>query len=278
MNTFTDWPNDDFPLDRVVRAQPVERYHAPPLPETYGAEVDAFARHREIPGHNQEALASAHLLLIGGGGLNSWVGLGLARSGATSIAITDHDLAERTNLSRQHFFADDLGQSKAFRLARNLKSHMIAGGQLTGIALPFQVALSQIELDADIFIVGVDNNPCRLAAAREARARRIPAVFTMLSSTDGMRCQCFLQGPRPEDPCLWCALPNLDPDHAAPCAAAIISSCFLAGALTLFFVHRALMGWPQGVEPFNWREADLLGLVPDKVGRVTKRTGCKVCG
>ena len=122
----------------------------------------------------------------------------------------------------------------------------------------------------------MDNNACRLFAAQFARRRQIPAVFTMLSR-DGMRCQSFLQGPEPADPCLWCALPNLDPESAAPCVAAIISSCFLASSFAVFFAHRALMGWPESVEAFNWREADLLGTTPDRVGQIKRRSDRPVC-
>jgi hypothetical protein len=97
-------------------------------------------------------------------------------------------------------------------------------------------------------------------------------------SRDGMRCHCFLQGPDPEDACLWCALPNLDPENRAPCAAAIISSCFLAAAYTTFFVHRALMGWSAQMERFNWREGDLTAAVPERTGNVRRRADCPVCG
>lgn len=257
--------------------QLIESVTAPPLPRRHDAEADTFARHQGIPGHDQEALGKARIVLVGGGGLNSWTAVALARSGVSSLTIIDHDLADRTNASRQLYFADDMGQPKAFRLTRNLQGHAVAGAQLMGIALRFEQAVKEFPLPADLLVVGVDNNACRLFAAREARARRIPAVFTMLSR-DGMRCQCFLQGPNPGEPCLWCALPNLDPGKAAPCAAAVVTSCFLASAFTVFFAHRALMGWPKGMKPFNWREADLLGAAPDQVGRVPKRRNCVVCG
>jgi len=257
--------------------QLIESVTAPSLPRRHEAEADTFARHQGIPGHDQEALGKARILLVGGGGLNSWTAVALARSGARSLTIVDHDLADRTNASRQLYFADDMGHPKGFRLARNLLGHAVAGAELTGIALRFEQAAEEFDLQTDLLVVGVDNNACRLFAVREARARKIPAVFTMLSR-DGMRCQCFLQGPDPESPCLWCALPNLDPDKAAPCAAAVISSCFLAAAFAVFFSHRALMGWPKGMEPFNWREADLLGQAPDQLGRVRKRRNCAVCG
>jgi molybdopterin/thiamine biosynthesis adenylyltransferase len=256
--------------------QIIESVTVPPLPQRHEAEADTFARHRGIPGHDQKALSEARILLVGGGGLNSWTALALARSGSRSLTIVDHDLADRTNASRQLYFADDLGQPKSLRLVRNLKGHAVAGAELTGIARRFQQAAKEFDLQPDLLVIGVDNNACRLFAVREALARRIPAVFTMLSR-DGMRCQCFLQGSDPECPCLWCALPNLDPDKAAPCAAAVISSCFLAAAFAVFFSHRALMGWPKEIEPFNWREADLLGATPDQLGRVRKRRNCPVC-
>ena len=125
-----------------------------------------------------------------------------------------------------------------------------------------------------MLVVGVNSNGCRIAVVKEAR-RHIPAVFTMLWR-DGMRCQCFLQGASPLDACLWCALPNLDPEKIVPCAAAIISSCFLAAGLTIFFVHRALMGWGD-LERFNWRETDLSGMTPDRKGMIQKREDCRVC-
>jgi molybdopterin/thiamine biosynthesis adenylyltransferase len=199
----------------------------------------------------------------------------LARSGAKFLTVIDHDRADRTNLARQFFFKEDLGQPKGIRLAKNLTSQAAGGGTITGIGLAFEEAIEQYALPADIFVVGVDNNACRLKAAQVARRRHIPAVFTMLSG-DGMRCQAFLQGASPLDPCLWCALPNLDPEKILPCASAIISSCFLASALTIFFVHRALMGWGD-IKPFNWREADLSGMTSDKTGMIQKRDDCPVC-
>jgi hypothetical protein len=168
-----------------------------------------------------------------------------------------------------------LGQPKGIRLAKNLANQAVGGATITGIGLPFEEAIEKYSLPADILVVGVDNNVCRLKTVQVARRRRIPAVFTMLSR-DAMRCQTFLQSASPLEPCLWCALPNLDPERILPCASAIISSCFLASALTVFFVHRALMGWGK-LEPFNWREADLSGMTDDRKGTIQKRHNCPVC-
>ncbi len=268
--------NEIFPEDLLHPKQIIKTFESPAMPVGHPAEPDLFARHLGIPGHDQAALEAARILMAGAGGLNSWAALALARSGARSIVITDDDLIDRTNLSRQFYFAGDLGERKGLRLAHNISAQAVGKASVTGIALPFEQAVKEFALPADILIVGVDNNACRLQCVQEARKRGIPAVFTMLSR-DGMRCQCFLQGPLPSDPCLWCALPNLDPENIAPCASAIITSCFLASAFTIFFVHRALMGWPEGVKSFNWREADLLGVVPDSKGLIVRRADCAVC-
>jgi hypothetical protein len=86
----------------------------------------------------------------------------------------------------------------------------------------------------------------------------IPAIFAMLSA-DAMRTHVFLQGADPRDACVRCVLSNM-------CA-----------AFATFFVHRALMGWPEGIEPFNWSEADLMGIAPDRTGVVQRRSDCPTC-
>lgn len=273
--TMKDVPTGEFPLELLILENPLETFRAEEIKASHPAEADLFARHQGIPGHHQKRLEEARIVLVGGGGLNSWAGLGLTRSGAKSLTIIDHDRTDRTNLARQFFFKEDLGHPKGIRLAKNLTSQAVGGATITGISLPFEEAIEQYPLPADIFVVGVDNNACRLKAAQVARRRHIPAVFSMLSG-DGMRCQTFLQDASSLAPCLWCALPNLDPDKIMPCASAIISSCFLASALTVFFVHRALMGWGR-VESFNWREADLSGMAVDRTGMIQKRNGCPVC-
>jgi molybdopterin/thiamine biosynthesis adenylyltransferase len=276
MNTSIDSPFDDFPAHLFDDRDRVEVLQAEPLPAAHSAEVDLFDRQRRVPGHHQLVIDSARVVLAGAGGLNSWVAAALLRAGFSAITIIDPDTVERTNLTRQLFYREDLGHPKAVSLANNVIPHSVNAARITAIPLRFEEAAERYPLPADILIVGVDNNACRQEAVRFARRRGIPAVFSMLSQ-DGLRCNVFLQGAGNSDPCLWCALPNLDVDRAMPCAAAFIPSCFLASAFTLFFVFRALMGWPEGSEPFNWREADLFSLSPERTGLITRRSTCPVC-
>lgn len=245
-------------------------------PPAHPAESDCFARQREVPGHSQELLESARITLIGAGGLGSWVAVALARSGARSLTIVEPDCFDRTNASRQLMYSQDLGQSKAFAVAANLAPHMVGGGVITAIRLPFRDAMLKYAIGADVLVALVDNNAARLEASRYARHSRIPVVFGMLS-IDSMRCHVFLQGPRPEHACLACALPNLDPDAVAPCAAVTIASCLLVAGHVTFFVHRTLMRWPENIEPINWRECDLLGRVEDRAAFVERRRDCSLC-
>jgi|CXWL01.1.fsa_nt_gi molybdopterin/thiamine biosynthesis adenylyltransferase len=254
---------------------PIEVFRSAEIAATHPAEADLFARHEGIPAHDQKRLAEARIVLVGAGGLNSWAGVGLARSGARSISVIDDDRVDRTNLSRQFFDADDLGRLKGKALAQKLARQAVGGAVATGVGLNFEEILEAYPLPADIFVAGVDNNECRMQVVREARRRNIPAVFTMLSR-DGMRCQTFLQSASTLEPCLWCALPNLNPEQVAPCASAIISSCLMASAFTIFFTHRAIMGWGN-IPYFNWRESDLSGIAPDRTGVIKRRDDCTIC-
>ena len=264
-----------FPEELLPNENPVETFSRAEVLLSHPAEPELFVRHEGVPAHDQDVLKRCRISLIGAGGLNGWTALGLVRSGATMVTIIDDDRVDRSNLSRQFFLDNDLGHVKGVQLARNIAGHAMAGGTVTGVGLNFADAMERYPLPADVFVAGVDNNECRLQVVREARRRQIPAVFTMLS-TDGMRCQSFLQGSRRPGPCLWCALPNLDPEKIMPCASAIVTSCYLAASFAIYFTHRAIMGWGN-LKPFNWREADLSGMTPDRTGFVQKRQDCPIC-
>lgn len=220
-------------------------------------------------------LCAADIAMIGAGGIGCVTAQGVLRSGCRSLTIIEKELVERSNLSRQLFFAADIGKWKAFSLAENLKAHATTPTRIIAIAWPFEKVIEQLNLSVSVAIFGVDNDLCRLVGAAWARQLGIPAVFTMLSE-DGMRCHSFLQGPNPTDACLHCAVPTLNRGTEMFCAAAVIESCYLAATYTLFFCHKALMGWGK-IKPFNWREADLLAQTPERTGFVKQRSQCPTC-
>lgn len=59
--------------------------------------------------------------IAGVGGIGSNIAVNLVRSGINSLTIVDFDLVEPSNLNRQFYFIDQVGQQKVEALAVNLR-------------------------------------------------------------------------------------------------------------------------------------------------------------
>jgi len=261
-----DWPFADTNSEPVLIELTSDGF---PL-ESHPAEASLFCRQSAMPGHSQDAIERAHVVVAGAGGLGSWIALGLARMGVRRLTLIDPDRFDRTNSPRQLMFGSDIGSPKAHALARNLLPHMTNAGSVRAIAAPFTSALLPSDNNVNILIVGIDNNRGRLEAARWGHANHVPVVFSMLSS-DGLRSQCFLQ--RPDGPCLSCVLPNLEAEALAPCAAASIASGMMAAAHSLELCVDALSGF---LAVPCWRETSLDGST-ERTGSPKRRANCVIC-
>lgn len=69
-----------------------------------------------------ETLKKSSIAIAGCGGLGSNVAVSLTRAGIGKLITADFDKVELSNLNRQHFFQQDVGQPKAEALTRHLKS------------------------------------------------------------------------------------------------------------------------------------------------------------
>ena len=58
--------------------------------------------------------------IAGAGGLGSNCAVSLARSGVGNIIIADFDVVEKTNLNRQYYFFNQIGEKKVFALKENI--------------------------------------------------------------------------------------------------------------------------------------------------------------
>lgn len=58
--------------------------------------------------------------IAGCGGLGSNCAVALARIGVSNLVIADFDVIVESNLNRQYFFADQIGQKKVFALRDNI--------------------------------------------------------------------------------------------------------------------------------------------------------------
>ncbi len=83
------------------------------------AELEALMMARHTPGVH-EKIQGATVGLAGLGGLGSAVAVALARIGVGRLILVDFDIVEPSNLNRQQYFIDQLGQTKAEALEANL--------------------------------------------------------------------------------------------------------------------------------------------------------------
>ena len=148
-----------------------------------------FLRQRVLNGFGveaQRALAEAHVLVIGAGGLGSSVIPALAAAGVGTIAIIDDDTVELSNLARQtiHGIAD-VGRPKvdsaADAVARlSPETTVIRHHERFVEANSFDLLL-----DADLLIDGSDNFATRYVANDAAAIRGIPMVWGSAAQYSG---------------------------------------------------------------------------------------------
>ena len=227
-----------------------------------------------MSGADQGALARAHVVLIGCGGLGGEVGHGLARKGVGWLTLFDFDDVELSNLPRQLFRPEDLGQNKALALARNLSRQATGRTLIEGHARSFQDALAHgVSVDGDIAIVGVDNNPTRIAAAEYYFQRQIPAIFLAVDE-QASRGYVFVQASRPGEPCFLCLFPDAGEDRRAHgCAGASIEILKVVAGIALYAIDSLLMARPR---PWNYKEV-FLDQGPDGHRTIRPRPGCSLC-
>src|SRR5205807_1796526 len=124
----------------------------------------------KIAGFDQKKYSQSHVLCIGAGGLISNIAPALVRKGIGALTILDPDVVEVSNLNRQRFYAADIGKNKAIALVRNLQRECIHSTKLVGYSLSLETAIERkVDLNCDIVVCGVDNNPTRVAASRYFR-------------------------------------------------------------------------------------------------------------
>jgi len=58
--------------------------------------------------------------IAGAGGLGSNCAVALARSGVGKIIISDFDIISESNLNRQYYYFDQIGQHKAYTISDNI--------------------------------------------------------------------------------------------------------------------------------------------------------------
>jgi adenylyltransferase/sulfurtransferase len=140
-----------------------------------------YARQRVLSGFGadaQQRLATAHVVVIGAGGLGSTVLPALAAAGVGSIAIVDDDTVDASNLHRQtRFSPSDVGRLKV-DAAADAMAALAPDVTIERHPIRFAPGVTfDLLLDADLLIDGSDNLATRYLANDAAAVRGIPMVW-----------------------------------------------------------------------------------------------------
>lgn len=83
-------------------------------------ELEALMVSRHSPGVH-EKLKKLKVCIAGCGGLGSNIAISLARLGIGYIKLIDFDVVEPSNLNRQQYYIDDIGEFKSLALKKNIE-------------------------------------------------------------------------------------------------------------------------------------------------------------
>ena len=88
----------------------------------FTADATTQALHKGLSPEQSSLLQAAQVAIFGLGGLGSNVAMWLARLGVGRLLLYDFDKVELSNLNRQYYFVEDVGEYKAVALLKHLRA------------------------------------------------------------------------------------------------------------------------------------------------------------
>lgn len=242
-------------------------------------QLERYARHvilKEIGGAGQARLLSAHVTVIGAGGIGCPVIQYLAAAGVGNIRVIDGDVVDLSNLQRQTLFgSDDIGTPKpeaAMRAVGRLNPDV----KLVPINQRIDTGNAEMLLrHSDVIIDGCDNFETRLAVSDAATRLHIPLVSAAVGQFEGQLS--VYRGWQPGQPCYRCLVGDNPARAEASCAEAGV-----LGALTGVIGSLAALEAIRALVPFGEDSAgklliaDLLSLRFRTIA-MNKEPACPVC-
>jgi molybdopterin-synthase adenylyltransferase len=246
--------------------------------------LDRFARHivlPEIGGTGQVALARAHAVVVGIGGIGSPALQYLAAAGIGRLTLIDDDAVEPSNLQRQTIFTvADIGTAKAVAAARWVTRF--------DPALECRAAVERIGLanaarlieGATLVLDGCDNFATRLAVSDACVALGVPLVSAAVGRFQAQ--VGAFAGHLPDQPCYRCYVGDaFDAEDCDSCAAdgMLGAMAGLAGSLgALQAVRVALAGVSALGDPQYGRLHLFNGLAPSlRTLTIARDPACRAC-
>lgn len=183
-------------------------------------QLDRYARHiilKEIGGAGQQRLLSAHVALIGAGGIGSPAIQYLAAAGVGRLTVIDDDQVSLSNLQRQTLYTTrDVGSNKVAMVA-NAIQRLNPDVRIHPRQMRIDAGnAAELLRDADVVLDGSDSFATRLLVSDATLAARIPLVSAAVGQFEGQLavyrgweagkpCYRCLVGDAPDRPDVSCA-------------------------------------------------------------------------
>lgn len=246
--------------------------------------LNRFARHIVLPevgGAGQVALAKAHIVLIGCGGIGSPALQYLAAAGIGRLTLVDSDTIEESNLQRQTIFTPaDIGRSKAeaaaewvsrFDPSLEIQAHTLRVGSDN---------VTHVFRNASVVLDGCDNFATRLAVSDACVAAEVPLASAAIGRFQGQVAN--FAGHLPDEACYRCLVGDaFDAEDCDTCAAdgvlgamvGMVGSLAAMQAIRIALIGHATLGDPQ------WSRLHLFdGLAPSiRTLKIAKDPDCRGC-
>lgn len=132
---------------------------------------------RQSPELN-EKLARTRIAVLGSGGLGSNIALMLARLGIGRLILYDYDVVEASNLNRQNFGVEDIGEKKVEATKRHLEAMLPYVDIEARDRYVDREELSILYSEADIFVEAFDSVESKMEAYDFFVERDKPYVAT----------------------------------------------------------------------------------------------------
>ncbi len=246
--------------------------------------LNRFARHIVLPevgGAGQVALANAHVVLVGCGGIGSPALQYLAAAGIGRLTLVDSDVVEESNLQRQTIFTPaDIGRHKADvaaewvrRFDPVLEARAVVGRVEGGNA-------ARVPEGATLVLDGCDNFATRLIVSDACVAAGVPLTSAAIGRFQGQVAN--FAGHLPGEACYRCFVGDaFDAEDCDSCAAdgvlgamvGMVGSFAAMQAIRIILSGHAALGDPQ------WGRLHLFeGLTPGlRTLRIARDPECKGC-
>jgi molybdopterin/thiamine biosynthesis adenylyltransferase len=246
--------------------------------------LDRFARHiilPEVGGAGQARLVSAHVVLVGLGGIGSPALQYLAGAGVGRLTLIDDDVVEASNLQRQTIFTPaDIGRPKAECAAdwvQRFDPALMVAAHAVRITRDNAATLIA---GADLVLDGCDNFATRLAVSDACVAAGVPLTSAALGRFQGQVAN--FAGHRDDHSCYRCFVGDaFDAEDCDTCADQGVLGA-MVGMVGTFAAMHALRVLLEGVSTLGdpqWGALHVLdGLSPSlRTMRIVRDPACGGC-